>query len=147
MKVIFLKDVPRVGKRNDVKEVGDGYANNFLFPQKLAIPATAVAVAELNRRKQEVEIQKEVQEDLLERNMQEIKGKVLHIKGKADDKGHLFSGIRPRDLVDAMKAEHRAEIAEGAIKLDKPIKEVGEYEIPISINNKNSYFKLVVEKI
>ncbi len=46
MRVIFLQDVPRVGKRHDIKEVNDGYAVNFLFPHKLAEPATAKAVSD-----------------------------------------------------------------------------------------------------
>jgi large subunit ribosomal protein L9 len=147
MKVIFLQDVPRVGKRHDVKEISDGYASNFLFPHRLAVPATAAAIADLNRRKQEVAIQKDIQEDLLMKNLEEIKGKILHMQGRADEKGHLFSGIRARDIVDAMKAEYRADINEGAIKLEKPLKEVGEFEIPIEINNKKSSFKLLIEKI
>ena len=53
MKVIFLKDVPRVGKRNDIKEVNDGYAVNFLFPRKLAEMATPSAINELEKRKKE----------------------------------------------------------------------------------------------
>ncbi len=147
MKVIFLKDVPRVGKRHDVKETNDGYAVNFLFPRGLAELATPKAVADLERRKQNIEIEKEVQMDLLLKNLGEIKGKVLHIKGRTDEKGHLFSGIRARDIVEAMKAEHHADVSEGSIKLDRPIKGVGEYEIPIEIQGKSSWFKLVVEKI
>ena len=54
MKVIFLKDVSRVGKKNDIKEVHDGYAINFLFPKKLAISATVQNLAELERNKKEV---------------------------------------------------------------------------------------------
>ncbi len=146
MKVIFLQDVPRVGKRHDIKEVNDGYAMNFLFPRRLAERATAQATIELENRKKNIEIERAVQEDLLVKNLEEIKGKVLHMKGRTDDKGHLFSGIRARDIVDAMKAEHHADISEGAIKLEKPIKEIGEYEIPIAIHDKKSSFKLVVEK-
>ena len=147
MRVIFLKDVPRVGKRHDVKEVNDGYAMNFLLPRKLAEIATPKAVAELTQRKQNIEIERDIQMDLLLKNLEEIKGKVLHMSGKTDDKGHLFSGLRARDIVEAMKKEYHADIDEGAIKLEKPIKEIGEYEIPIEIQTKKSSFKLVVGKI
>lgn len=146
MRVIFLKDVPRVGKRHEVKEVNNGYAMNFLVPNKLAIIATPQEIANLEIKKKTIEIEREVQTDLLLRNLEEIKNKVLHMSGKTDDKGHLFSGIRPRDIVDAMKTEHRADINEGAIKLEKPIKEIGEYEIPVEIKGNKSSFKLVVEK-
>ena len=59
MKVIFLQDVPRVGKRHDVKEVNDGYAANFLLPRKLAEVATPHAVAALERRKKEITVERE----------------------------------------------------------------------------------------
>ena len=57
MKVIFLQDVARVGKRHDIKEINDGYAMNFLFPRKLAELATPSAIAELEKRKKNIEMQ------------------------------------------------------------------------------------------
>ncbi|MEK7190449.1 MAG: 50S ribosomal protein L9 [Patescibacteria group bacterium] len=147
MKVIFLQDVPRVGKRHDIKEVNDGYAVNFLLPRKLAEMATPKAIAELEKRMKNIAIEKEVQEDLLMKNLEEIKGKVVVIKTKADEKGHLFSGIKNKEIVEEMHKQHHANISEEFIVLEKPIKEVGEFEIPISIKDKKSSFKLVVEKI
>lgn len=147
MKIIFLKDVPRVGKRYDIKDVPDGYAMNFLLPRGLAQTATPKAVALLELKQKEIIIEHEVQENLLLKNLEEIKNKVLHMKGNADNKGHLFSGIRARDIVEAMQVEYRVTINEGAIKLLKPIKEIGEFEIPIEIYDKKSSFKLLVEKI
>ncbi len=147
MKVIFLQDVPRVGRKHDVKEMSDGYATNFLFPRKLAVVATPKAIAELETRKKEIEIEREVREELLMKNLAEIRDKVLHMKAKADEKGHLFRGIHTKEIIEAMKVEHRAEISEEFIVLEKPIKEIGEHEISISIKGKKSSFKLVVEKI
>jgi large subunit ribosomal protein L9 len=145
MKVIFLHDVPRVGRKYDVKEVNGGYAMNFLLPRKLAVAATAGALSELEIRKKDIILEREVQEELLLRNLEEIKGKTVTIKAKADEKGHLFSAIHPKDMVEAMKREHRADINEEFIVLEKQIKEVGEFEIPIKIKDKKSSFKLVVE--
>jgi len=147
MQVIFLKDVPRVGKRYDVKQVNDGFAMNFLFPRKLAEKATPGALTELELRKKEVVIEREVQQSLLLKNLEEIKGKILHIKAKADEKGHLFSGIHQKEIIEGMKLEHHADIAPEFIILEKPIKEVGEFEIPIKVGNQKSSFKLVVEGI
>jgi len=147
MKVIFLQDVPKVGKRHDVKEINDGYVMNFLLPRKLAVPATPQAVAELEKRKKNIEIEREVQTDLLLKNLEEIKGKVVIIKGKANPQGSLFKAIHKKEIVEEMHQQHHAEISEEFIVLEKPIKEVGEFEIPISIKGKNSSFKLVVEKI
>lgn len=146
MKVIFLHDVPRVGKKYDVKDVNDGYAMNFLMPRKLVIAATPKSIAELERNKKEIKVEREIQEDLLMKNLEEIKGKVITIKTKTNGKGSLFSSIHKKEISDAMKSEHRAEIHEDFIVLEKPIKETGEYDIPVSIKNKGTSFKLIVEQ-
>ena len=147
MKVIFLQDVPRVGKRHDIKEVQNGYAMNFLIPKKLAEPATANAIILLEKRKKNIEIERKTQEDLLIKNLEEIKGKVLRIKIKADEKGNLFSGIHKEEIIKEMKHQHNANISEKAVVLEKPIKKTGEFEIPIFIKDKKSSFKLVIEKV
>lgn len=147
MKVIFLQDVPRVGKRYDVKDVNDGYALNFLIPRKLAEMATPNAITQLEKRMKDIKIEREMQEDLLLKNLEEIKGKIIIIKVKADEKGHLFSGIKNKEIIKEMKAQHNALISEESIVLEKPIKEIGEFEIPISIKGKKSSFKLKIEKV
>ena len=86
-----------------------------------------------------------MQEELLLKNLEEIKGKVVTLKAKADEKGHLFAQIHTKEIVDAMKAQHRADIGEEFIVLEKPIKAIGEFEIPIEIKGKKSSFKLIVE--
>lgn len=147
MQVIFLQDVPRVGKKYDVKEVNGGYAMNFLIPRKLAEPATPKTIAELEKRKQTIEIERGVQEELLMKNLEEIKDKVVHIEAKADEKGHLFKAIHEKEMAEEMKKQYHADISEEFIVLEKPIKEIGEFEIPIKVSNKKSSFKLIVEKI
>ncbi len=147
MRVIFLHDVPRVGRKYDVKEVNDGYAMNFLLPRHLVEVATPKALAELEKHKNEIVIEREVQESLLLKNLEEIKDKVVTIKAKTDEKGHLFSAIRSETIVEAMKIEHRADISPEFIVLEKPIKRVGEFEIQIKIKDKKSSFKLLIEKI
>ena len=147
MKVIFLKDVPRVGKKNDIKEVNDGYAMNFLLARKLAEPATEKNIKELETQMKEITIEWEVQEDLLMKNLEEIKNKVITIKGKMNEQGHLFSAIHKKEIVEMMKSEQHADIDEDFIILEKPIKEIGEFEIAISVKGKKSSFKLIVEGI
>ncbi|MFA5791602.1 MAG: 50S ribosomal protein L9 [Candidatus Paceibacterota bacterium] len=154
MKVIFLQDVARVAKRYDIKEVNDGYAMNFLFPRKLAELATLKAITELEKHKKEIVVEREVQENLLIKNLEEIKEKIIIIKSKANEKGHLFSAIHKKEIVLEMKKQQHADIGEEFIILEKPIKEIGEFEIPIEIKtatgggaSKKSSFKLVVENV
>jgi large subunit ribosomal protein L9 len=145
MKVIFLSDVPRVGRKYDVKDINDGYAMNFLLPRKLAVVATPKELEALERRQKDIVLEREVQEDLLMKSMEEIKNKVVTLKVKADEKGHLFSGIHAKEIAEAMQNENRVTINEEYIDLEKPIKEVGEFQIPIKIGTKKSSFKLVIE--
>lgn len=147
MKVIFLKDVPRVGKRNDVKEVNDGYAMNFLVPKKLAELATTKAINTLEQQKKEMILERTMAEQALMKIMNEIKDKEVTIKGKANEIGHLFSAIHKKEIVEALKREHKIEINEDFLDLEKPLKETGEFEITVKVKNKKTTFKVIVSKI
>ncbi len=147
MKVIFIKDVPRVGRKHEMKNVNDGYALNFLFPNKLAVLATVQAEKELEIKKKEIVVERQVQEELLNKNLEAIKGKVVSITGKANEKGSLFKAIHKKEILEAMQAEHHAEISEEFITLEKPIKEVGEFIIPVEIKGKKSSFTLIVKAL
>jgi large subunit ribosomal protein L9 len=147
MKVIFLKDVPRVGKKNDIKEVNDGYATNFLLPRKLAEIATPKAVKELEIKNNQVKVERMVQDELLTKNLEEIKNKVVTIEAKAGEKGSLFSSIHKKDIAEMMYKQHHIQIDEEFIALDKPIKVTGEFEINLSIKNKTSSFKLIIKAV
>ncbi len=147
MKVIFLKDVPRVGRKNDVKEVNDGYALNFLLPNKLAIRGTPEAIKQLELKQKGIIIEKQIQEDLLLKNLKELEGKIISFKEKANEKGHLFKSIHAKEIVEALKKEHHVDIEESIIKLEKPIKELGEIKVPIEINGKKSFLSLEISSI
>ena len=144
MRVIFLQDVPRVGKRHEVKDVNDGYAMNFLLPRKLAEVATPKNLAELERRKKEIVVEKEIQAELLEKNLEELKDKIVHIQAKADDKGHRFARIHKKEIAEAL-ARERMQVSEEYIDLEKPLKTLGEFEIQVKVGEKKSSFKLIVE--
>ena len=109
--------------------------------------ATPSAINELEKRKKEVVIVREIQESLLDKHLAEVRDKVITIKAKADPKGHLFSAIHKKEIAQELMKEYKAEISEEFMILEKPIKELGEFEIPIKIKNKTSSFKLIVEKI
>lgn len=147
MKVIFLKDVPRVGKKNDIKDVNDGYAQNFLLARGLAELATPNKISELEKRMKNILVENQIEENLLMRNLEEIKDKSITLKEKANDKGHLFSAIHKKEIIDAMLKQNHITLSEDILDLDKPIKEIGEFEIKVSIKNKKSFFKLIVEQV
>lgn len=144
MKVIFLKDVPKIGRKNDIKEVNDGYATNFLLPRKLAEIATPKAIKELEIKNNQVKVERAVQDELLTKNLEEIKDKVVTIVSKAGEKGSLFSSIHKKDIAENMYKQHHIQIDEEFIDLEKPIKTTGEFEIKLAIKGKTSSFKLII---
>lgn len=93
MKIILLKDIPKLGKKYEVKNASDGYATNMLFPRGLAIPATPENLRRFETEKAKLEGERKVHEALQAENMKALESTVLTISGKASDKGHLFASI------------------------------------------------------
>lgn len=131
MKVILLQDVPNVGRKYEVKNVSDGYARNFLFPRKLAEIATTKAIQALELKKKQLEEEKKIQQDLLKKNLEALNGIKISIKEKTNEKGHLFAAIHQKEIAKILKEQKHIEIFEEMIELEKPIKEIGEYEIKV----------------
>lgn len=144
MKVILLCDVPKIGRKYDIKDVADGFALNMLLPQGKAKTATPEAIKKVEALKIIMKAENKVQEDLLIKNLAEINGKEIPISAKANDKGHLFAQIHKEDIVKAIKASIGADVTEDFIILPKPIKEAGMYDIEIKVGDKHATIKLVV---
>jgi len=145
MKVVFLKDVPKVGKKFDIKEVADGYAQNFLLPKKMAEVANNNTEKRIEKmRKSEAEMKK-VDEALLRKNLKELEEAVVTIKAKVSDQGHLFASIHKEEISAHLKEQLGLDVPPEYIDMDKPIKEVGEHEISVSIEGKKGKFRVVIE--
>lgn len=126
MKVILLTDVKKVGRRNEVVEVADGYAHNVLIRGKLAIPATPDQLKRIEKEKGKVADTKAFSDTLLAKNIEMVKDKTLTIRARANEKGKLFQTIHPKDIAEALEKEFRVSIPESSIQSDD-IKQVGEY--------------------
>jgi len=144
MKVILLKSVPKVGNKHDVVNVAEGYAMNALFPRKLAEAATEKALARVKDLKSKEEADRAVQEELLIKNLKAVSDISIEIKGKANDKGHLFAGLHKEEIAAALKEQARFEVSPEYVILEKPVKEVGEHKIEIKVQDKSAEFTLVV---
>lgn len=131
MKVLFIESVPKVGKKDEVKNVQDGYARNYLLPQKKAIIATPEVLARIERAKKEAKAEKEIQQDLFRKNIEAVRGLGVTISAKANEKGHLFKAIHAKDIVEALEKEHHVVIPLECVLLPEPIKEVGEYLVSV----------------
>jgi len=144
MKVILLKDVRAIGRKNEIKNVSDGHAVNFLFPQGLAEIATDKAIKRVEALRIQDEADRKVKEDLLIKNLKDLEGVTIEMSGKASEKGHLFAGIHKAELIPEIKKQTQLDIDESHIDLEKPIKEVGEHEIHIKVQDKTAKFKLII---
>jgi large subunit ribosomal protein L9 len=146
MKVALLKDISGLGKKNDVKVVSDGYALNFLIPQKSAEVATAGVLAKIELVKKQAEQERKVMEDLLSKNLHTLHDKEVVITREANEKGHLFAAIHKEEISKAAKEELGVDILPEFITLDKPIKEVGEHKIDLKIHGKSATFTLNIKE-
>ncbi len=145
MKVLLLATVKGIGKKNDIKEVNEGYARNFLFPKGLAKVATDQVIQSLNIQKSTKETQHAVQKNLLLKNLKELEGKTVVLKEKANDTGNLFSSINQSVIAEALFKQHDITIDSEAIILPKPIKQCGTHEITVEVLGHRGVCTLVIE--
>jgi large subunit ribosomal protein L9 len=133
MKVIFLADVREVGKKYEVKDVSDGYARNFLFPNKFAEVATPGALKKLEAMKADNEKEDKELYKHLESLARQINGMKIQFELKADKSGVIFGSVNKESILKALR-EHKLIGSERVdIDLKYPIKELGEYTVPIDL--------------
>jgi large subunit ribosomal protein L9 len=147
MKVILLQDIEGLGKKYEVKEVKNGHARNLLLPEKMARAATKEALKWLADQKEVIE--KEAEEGL--KKAQELAstldGEELNIAVKVGDEGQLFESINSQKIVEKLK-EMGFEVKKSQIKLENPIKELGEFPVSISLDhNLEAEVKLIITAI
>ncbi len=145
MKIILLKDVPKVGRKYDTKDVSEGYAANLLIPRGLAIAATPSAIKALNTERAKEEGVKKIHDELLTKTLGQLEGTTITIKEKVNEKGHLFAGIHKPELLKAIEAQTRLQLNDEHVVLDKPIKEAGEHVIELKGAGKTAKLKVVIE--
>ena len=145
MKIILLKDVSGVGRRFDIKNIADGHALNLLIPKGLAIAATSEAVKKVELEKAKHAGEERMNEELLLKNMKDLDGVTITMTEKANEKGALFAGIHKAEIIPAIAAQTKLQIAAEFLVLDKPIKTTGEHVIEVKVKNKSVKFTLVVK--
>lgn len=133
MKVILTQDVKSQGKKDQIIEVSDGYARNFLFPKKLAIPADAKAINEVKNKEasklHKIEVEKAAAKEIAEK----LDSILVKISGKSGADGRLYGAITPKDIADTLKKDHNIEIDKRKIAVDDPIKAYGRYELEVKL--------------
>ena len=138
MKVILLKDIRKLGKKDDVVEVSDGYARNFLLAKGLAKEASQTNLNDHRQQEKarEIKIQKEEEEAVeLGSKLKDVK---VTIYAKSGEGGKLFGAITSKDIADQMKKQHNVEFDKRKILLTEPIKSLGTMNVEIKLHPKVS---------
>ena len=133
MKVILLKDVKGSGKKDQIIEVSDGYARNFLFPRKMAVEATASAVNAIENAKSAASHKKAKEMQAAEEQAESLKGKVIKVSAKAGEGGRLYGSITNQEIAEALKVQHGVEIDRRKIELPEPIRSAGTVEVTVKL--------------
>ncbi len=131
MKVVLLKDVKNVGKRDDILNVSDGYARNFLFPQKLAAEAKPGTLKEIERKRaaqdaREAELKAEAMA-----KAELLKNKVIVLQVKCGEKGRLYGSVTSAEVAEALEKQHGIKADKRKIDIGDPIRETGVREISV----------------
>jgi len=130
---MLTKDVERVGKAGDIKEVSDGYGRNFLLPRKLAVPARAGVEAE-GKRLREAVAKREAKDRVEAQALaDEIGNKTVVVRLKVGAEDKAFGSITNQDVATALKAQHRVEIDRHKIDME-PIKTLGEHQVQLRLH-------------
>lgn len=145
MKIILKENIKGVGRKYEVKNVADGYANNFLIPRKLAEYATPEAVKKAEVLRSTVDAEREIREKLAEKQAEMLKGVKVVLKKKGNEKGHLFEKVNPEEITDALKDQAKIEIDPEFLEITKPIKEAGEHTVPVQVGKNKGEFRVIVE--
>ena len=129
MKVILLADVKGQGRKNDVIEVSDGYASNYLIPRKLAKIADAQSLNDVKTREEarvsRIAAEKKEAQALAER----LKGITVTVKASCGADGRLYGSVTAKDVSERLAADHGIQIDKRKITVPEPIKAYGKYAL------------------
>ena len=145
MKIILLKDVKKIGKKYEIKDVADGYALNSLIPNDIAVPATSSYLKMIEAKKKQSTLMKEDFKKAYEYAVTKLPKGKLHINGKVNEKGHLFAGIHADQIIEEFKKDTGVILCAEHFEMEKPIKEIGEHTVELKIEGGKYKLNIIVK--
>ncbi len=147
MKIILLKDVKKIGRKYDIKEVADGYALNSLIPAEVAVPATSSYIKFVEAKKKHDILLKEDFKKEFEYAVSKLPEGKLIMTGKVNDKGHLFAGIHEDQIIEDFKKETGIILSPEHFNLEKPLKEIGEHVVLLKVEGQEYKLNIQINPI
>ena len=135
MKVILLKDVAQVGQKGEVKDLSNGYAQNFLIARGFAEVATDAKIRNAQKAVADRIAKQEETKKVLEGALKKLKGEGLIIRATANEKNHLFEALHTDTIAEHIKDVVGVEVEAASIVIDSPIKEIGEHTVHIQVDS------------
>ncbi len=135
MRVVFLEDVEGVARGGEVKEVKNGFARNYLIPQNLAAPATHNNLQRIKKLSSQASITRVQRLEDMQELATALEGTQGNIEMRAGVNNRLYGSVTGTMVADAVAEETGREIERRLVQLDDPIREVGEYDVPIRLHS------------
>ncbi len=133
MRVILLEDVQSLGSAGDVVEVKNGYARNYLIPRGLAQPATAGLLRQVDQIRSAAEKRRARELGHAESIASVLRETILEFRARAGEQNRLYGSVTNADIAEAIKEKTGIEIDRRSIRLEKPLRQLGEYDVPVRL--------------
>jgi len=148
MKVVLKADVKGTGKKDELVNVSDGYARNYLIPRGLAVVADASALSVIKSKNEAQEHHKMVELDNAKSISSIINGNSVKIEAKAGANGKLYGSITSKEIAVAIKEQYKVDIDKRKIELAEDIKSYGTYNAKVKVyNGVSADIKVIVSEI
>jgi len=133
MKVLLLADVKGQGKKDQIVEVSDGYARNFLFPKKLAVVADAKVISETRSKEESKQFKLKEEKAAAQALAEKLAKLTVKIAASSGADGRLYGSVTSKDISDALKNQHKIDIDKRKLVLSENIKAYGTYEVEVKV--------------
>lgn len=147
MKIILIQDVKKLGKKGEIIEANDGYARNYIIPQKLGVEANSRNVNDLKLQKNNEA--KHAQEILEQAQAlgEVLKTKTVKVQMKAGEHGKVFGSVSSKEIVEAAKQQCDLTLDKKKVLLEEPLKSFGEHQVMIKLHPQvTAALKVIVEE-
>lgn len=133
MKVILKQDIKGVGKKDQIINANDGYARNYLFPKKLAVPADKGNMTNLQSKKSSEEHRKSLEKEAAIQTKNKIEGIILKLPVKSGENGKVFGSVTSKEIAENLEKQYKIKVDKKKIDLQDPIKNLGIFNIEIKL--------------
>jgi large subunit ribosomal protein L9 len=145
MEVILKQDIEKLGHRGDIVKVADGYGRNYLLPKKLALEATAANKAVIEQMKAAAVRRSAQEKEEAAQLVTQLDALALVFERKAGDHDQLFGSVTSSDIAHQLE-EEGFQIDRRKIHLDEPLKQTGEYHVPVKLHREvTAHVKVTVK--